>query len=258
MFDSGVGGLSIARAVRELMPKVPITYVSDSAWFPYGMRSRGQIAERSETIARYLIERGARVIVVACNTASNAAIVRLRKRFDLPFVGIEPAVKVASDSGTYRRVGVLCTIVTAGGPRYQHLLNRVAQGLEVFTVASRHLAGLVEQGGDARPEAGALVAQEIKPLLDAQVEVIVLGCTHYAFLADLIQRQAGVPVLEPSMAVARQVQRVYPTNDREPIVGSSLTIQSLDLHTTGPMEPLREFVERHRLGPATVTAVELG
>jgi glutamate racemase len=236
MFDSGVGGLSVARAVRRRVPWADVHYLSDSAWFPYGAKEPAALAERTEAITRFLLAQGARIVVVACNSASGAAIRHLRARFELPFVGVEPAVKVAADSGK-ARVGVLCTAVTAQAARYQQL---------------------VERGEAKGPGARAVVARELAPLLDARVEAVVLGCTHYAFLAELVEELAGVPVLEPSDAVARQAERVYlaelarrsetPERSRE---------GSLRVFTTGDVLALSAFLREYALDSSEPRQIEL-
>jgi len=254
LFDSGVGGLAIARAVRQRMPRLDMAYVSDAAWFPYGEKAPHALADRTAEIVRFLVRQGARLVVVACNSASGAAIVELRRRFDIPFVGVEPAVKVAADSDHIRRVGVLCTEVTAGGDRYRGLVERVAGGAEVVTAPSRVLAPLVEAGRQAAPEARALVAREIRPLLDAGVQAIALGCTHYAFLQPLVEELSGLPVLEPSAAVARQVERVLRQLAPEALAGSGRSL----LYTSGSLAALDRFVEQQGLQGAAARPMTLG
>lgn len=256
MFDSGVGGLSVLLAVRRLMPGAGITYVADSAWFPYGDREPGALAERTASITRFLLGRGARTVVVACNTASGAAIAHLRQSFTVPFVGVEPAVKVAADSDTMGRIGVLCTPLTARAERYHSLVERVARGKEVITAASDSLAGLVERGEHLRPGFEEVVARELQPLLAARVEAVVLGCTHYAFLADTVRRLTGLPVLEPSAAVARQVQRIHQATPGLRAAGEP---PRSALFTTGSVDDLVRFCSYHEgLADLPVEQLELG
>jgi len=254
LFDSGVGGLSILLAIREQLPGTSLVYVADSAWFPYGQRRPAEIRERARQITRFLTHAGARLIVVACNSASNAAIVSLRAEFPLPFVGVEPAVKVAAERGPAGRIGVLCTAVTAQGERYQTLVERVAGDQEVVTVASARLAALVERGEEDGPAARRIIAEEVQPLLEAEVGTIVLGCTHYPFLAGTIRQLTGLPVLEPSAAVARQAARLWreqvPPGD-EPHPGR------IALYATGDPDALRRFCQRHGI-PGEVRPLDLG
>lgn len=250
MFDSGVGGLSVARSLRALMPTVDLAYLADSAWFPYGEKSPEALVERTSGVVRFLLEQGARLIVVACNSASGAAIVELRRRFALPFVGVEPAVKVAADAGA-RRVGVLCTGVTAGAGRYHALVERVAGGMEVITAPSAELAGLVERGEQDSAAGRALVASELAPLLEAKVDALALGCTHYAFLGPLVTELSGLPVLEPSAAVARQAKRLYEALQPPARPGSGHSL----LFTTGDVHALGAFVERHGIHATALAAV---
>ena len=252
LFDSGVGGLCILRAVQRHIPEADLVYVADSAWFPYGSKQPAEIQARTETITRFLIDQGARLVVVACNSASGAAIVRLRERFDIPFVGVEPAVKVAVDKGGMSRIGVLCTEATADAVRYQHLLDRVTKGMEVITISSSGLASLVERGEDLQPSASAVVAAELHPLMKAGVDAVVLGCTHYAFLKGLMEELSGLPVLEPSGAVARQVARRYPSS-----AGTSARGRLL-VYTTGLLRDLRAFVEGHGMEGLQLRKLDLG
>ncbi len=252
MFDSGVGGLSVARAVRGLMPTIPLVYVGDSAWFPYGSRRPEELEARTKAITRFLLDKGAEVVVVACNTASGAAIEALRATFDVPFVGVEPAVKVAADAGRYSRVGVLCTETTAAGPRYQRLVERFSDGLEIVTSPSRILAGMVERGEDLDHGSDPLLMDELADLSRSGVQAVVLGCTHYAFLRDRISDLTGLDVLEPSDAVARQVRRVYPGD--VPAVGS---VEVMEVFTTGDVAEMERFIEMRDLGPARVQHLTL-
>ncbi|MBM4320112.1 MAG: glutamate racemase [Deltaproteobacteria bacterium] len=254
MFDSGVGGLSVLLAVRRLLPGAALVYVADSAWFPYGSREPPALAERTAAITRFLLGEGARLVVVACNSASGTAITHLRATFPIPFVGVEPAVKVAVDSGTMGRIGVLCTPMTARAERYHDLVARVARSREkeVVTVASEVLAGVVERGEHLLPGIAEVVERELQPLLQAQIDAVVLGCTHYAFLAGLVRQLSGLPVLEPSFAVARQVQRLYglaaPSDE-----GASV------IYTTGDVGRLAAFCREHEgLADLPVRRLELG
>ncbi len=213
IFDSGAGGLAILREINRLLPNAHTTYLADTAAFPYGGKSPEFVIERCTKITQLLIERGANVIVVACNTATVVAIEHLRAQFaKFPFVGVEPAVKVAAANGSPGPIAVLMTANTAAGKKYAALVERVAGGRAVRPVVIEMLAAVVEDGSYLRPEVAAEIRRRVKAELGdlPPGSQLVLGCTHYIFLKDLLQEAlgAGVEILEPSAAVAKQVRRV--------------------------------------------------
>lgn len=211
VFDSGVGGLTVLREVIRQLPAWDTLYLADSAHCPYGPRPPEEIQRLSEGIARFLLQRGARCIVVACNTASAAALTYLRERFPgVPFVGMVPAVKPAVALTKSGKVGVLATPATLGGRLLGEVVGRYAGGVRVVSRACPGLVERIEEGDLEGPATEALVRRYVEPLVREGVDVIALGCTHYPFVAPLIQRVAGpaVRLLDPSEAVARQVGRV--------------------------------------------------
>ncbi len=211
VFDSGVGGLSVLRALLQQVPDESYLYVADSANCPYGPRGNQEILRLSEGIARYLVGGGAKAVVVACNTASAAALAHLRATFpQTPFVGMVPAVKPAAQVTRSGVVGVLATPATFGGRLYEEVVEQHANGVRVLSMACPGLVERVEEGDLDGPETVALLRQCLTPLLDAGADTIVLGCTHYPFLAPVIRALVGtgVALLEPSEAVARQTARV--------------------------------------------------
>jgi len=215
VFDSGVGGLSVLREIKRLLPSEDLIYFADSAYVPYGSRSAAWIRERSEAIVKFLVGEGAKAVVVACNTASVAALSHLRERFALPIVGMVPAVKPAVAATRSKRVGVLATETTINGDSFAELLRRFADGVAVQTVVGAGLVPLVETGDVSSPRAESMVRGYIEPLVEQGADVIVLGCTHYPFLRPLIEGIAGpeVTVLDPAEAVARQTRRVLAQAD---------------------------------------------
>jgi len=211
LFDSGVGGLSVWREVAQELPGLPLLYLADQAHCPYGVRPQAEIRRIAQEIVRWLIAQGAGVVVVACNTASAAALYHLRERFTIPIVGMEPAVKPAVSRTRSGRVGVLATPGTFQGEPYARLLARYAHGVEVIAQPCPGWVEHVEDGCLGGPETMALVARYVRPLCDAGVDELVLGCTHYAFLRPWIEQVAGpgVDVIDPAPAVARQTRRVW-------------------------------------------------
>lgn len=214
VFDSGVGGLSVLREIWAQLPHEHTFYFADTAHCPYGSRSADEIRELSVGIARFLIRRGAKVIVVACNTASAAALHHLRERFSVPIVGMEPAVKPAAERTHTGKVGVIATQVTFQGELFARLVERYANGVDVFTQACPGLVEQVEAGRLDDPETERLLRLYLEPMVQAGIDSLVLGCTHYPFLRDAIQRVAGpkVEIIDPAPAVARQTGRVLQQN----------------------------------------------
>ncbi len=210
VFDSGVGGLSLLAAVHALLPGEDLIYYADSAHFPYGPKPPGEVRARASTITRELLALDAKVIVVACNTATSAAIAQLRTSFDVPFVGFEPALKPAAEQTITGRIALLVTPGTARGDKLAALIDRYGAEVSVRTVPAPGLADRIEHGASDDPETRRMVGELVSPIVEQGVDVIALGCTHYAFARSLIEDAAGagVTVIEPSSAVARQVRRV--------------------------------------------------
>jgi glutamate racemase len=209
VYDSGVGGLTILNRIRGLLPDGDLLYLADQANLPYGDRTLDQVRHLAVDAVQLLIGWGATTVVVACNTASAAALTQLRERFERwSIVGMEPAVKPAADSTRSGVIGVLATAPTFEASRFVDLVGRFADGVEVIALACPGWAAAVEeQWPDGASEA---IRGHLQPLLDTGVDTIVLGCTHYSFLADVIATVAGdgVNVVDPADAVARQTARV--------------------------------------------------
>jgi glutamate racemase len=221
VFDSGVGGLSVLRELRALLPHEHIVYVADSANVPYGTKPPELIRDRSMAIARFLVEeRHARAVVVACNTATAHAVDLLRQSFSsVPFVGMEPAIKPAAAATRRGVVGVLATDATFDGERFANLMKRHAEGIEVLTQSCPGLVEQVEAGDLSGPRTIDLLQRYTAPLLARGADTIVLGCTHYPFLRDTLQGLVGptVTLIDTAGAVARQTARVLADRpDRDP------------------------------------------
>lgn len=213
VFDSGIGGLSVLREIHRLLPAHPTVYVADQGHLPYGPRPQSEILAFSDAITRYLLEQSARVIVIACHTASAAALYTLRERYpDVPFVGMEPAVKPAVEQTRTGVVGVLSTLTTAQGALYQRVLERYASGARVITQVAPELVRMAEEQSQDTPQAQAVLERILRPLLEGGADEIVLACTHFPFLAEAIQAIVGphVRLVDPGPAVARQTARLWP------------------------------------------------
>ncbi len=210
VFDSGVGGLAVLAEMRRLLSGEDVVYYADTAWFPYGPRPAAEIRDRCDVIARELIALGAKLIVVACNTATSAAITHLRETFDVPFVGMEPALKPAAEQTRTGKIALLVTPGTARGEKLALLIDRHGAAVDVRVIEAPGLADRVESSDIDSAGTAALLRQYLAPLRGSGVDVLALGCTHYAFLRPQIEREVGdeIAVIEPSAAVARQVARV--------------------------------------------------
>lgn len=216
IFDSGVGGLSVLRAIRRQLPHESIIYLADQANVPYGSRSLEQVRQFSERITRFLLKQNAKIIVVACNTASAAALIYLRQVFpNVSFVGMEPAVKPAAESSQSGVVGVLATPATFQGALYASVIERFAQGVTVLQHTCPGLVTQIEAGHLDTEETRAILLDALQPMIAQGIDTIVLGCTHYPFVIPIIQEIVGpkVNVIDPAPAVARQVERVLTANN---------------------------------------------
>ena len=223
IMDSGVGGLSVFREIRRLLPSEHYVYYSDSANCPYGEKDPEFIRERCREIARLMVSRGADAMVIACNTATAAAISMLRSEFSMPFIGMEPAVKPAALGTRTGVIGVLATAGTLKGSNYLKLKSDVQDGIRVVEHVGSGFVELVEGGELDGTHAEATVADSLRPLLAAGADVIVLGCTHYPFLLPVLEKVAGpgVRFIDPAPAVARHLldilaQKGIATDDARP------------------------------------------
>lgn len=210
-FDSGVGGTCILRAFQKLCPDVATDYLADSAHCPYGNRPPEEIVRLSVANTEELLRRGCGVIVVACNTATAAAIDHLRARYPaIPFVGIEPALKPAALKSKTGVVGVLATAGTFHGRLYNETKARFAKNVTVLAVVADEFVTLVERGETSGEKVERIVRAKIEPLLKAGADRLVLGCTHFPHLKPVIERICAgrAEVIDPSDAVARQIRRV--------------------------------------------------
>ncbi len=216
VFDSGVGGLSILEALRHLLPAEDVLYFADQAHVPYGPRSLEEVGRFSLGVARFLLASDAKLIVVACNTASAAALKGLRESLpQVPFVGMEPAVKPAAGVTRSGHIGVLATPVTFQGQLFASLVERYGEGLDIHPATAPGLVERIESGDLTSQSTRKILADAVEPLLEAGIDTLVLGCTHYPFIIPLLEEIAGpgVEVINPAPAVARQTRRLLESDD---------------------------------------------
>jgi glutamate racemase len=240
VFDSGVGGLSVLREIRAQRPAENVIYVADQGHVPYGPRSIDQVRGFTFGVARFLIAQGVKLIVVACNTASAAALHPLREAFPaMPFVGMEPAVKPAARDTQTGVIGVIATAATFQGELFASVVGRFAQGIRVETLACPEFVTLAEAGETDTPRARAIVHQRLAPLLAAGIDQLVLGCTHFPFLKTIIQAEIGpgVTLVDPSPAVARQTGRVL---DERGLINTGRDPGAVVYYTSGDPAAFRQ------------------
>ncbi len=237
LFDSGLGGLGVAREVRVRLPRHDLVYVADRARAPYGRRALSEVRGYAEEITHHLLSEGAELIVVACNSASAVSLHHLRRLYpDVPFVGMEPAVKPAIAVSRQGTIGVLATAATFQGELFSALIDRYGSGSQIVTRVCDGWVELVEAGHTTGVEVEREVRRHLQPLLEAGADTLVLGCTHYPFLEPVIRSIAGpdVTIIDPAPAVARQVERLA----GEPGAGT------LRLQVTGPVAGVADLMEQ--------------
>jgi glutamate racemase len=242
IFDSGVGGLSVLRAIREQMPAETVIYFGDQGHVPYGSRSVAQIQRFSEGITRFLLDRAAKIIVVACNTASAAALKHLRGTFPgIQFIGMEPAVKPAAERTQTGRVGVLATPATFQGALYASVVERFANGVELFQDTCPGLVQQIEEGNLRGEGTRQILEAALLPMLEHNIDTVVLGCTHYPFVIPLIQEIVGekIRVIDPAPAVAKQTGRLL---EEQGMRNMSALRGSVRFYTSGDPDALRSLL----------------
>lgn len=207
VFDSGVGGLSVLREIATLLPSESLLYVADSGHVPYGEKTADYIRQRSRSITEFLLDQGAKAIVVACNTATAAAVADLREHYSVPIIGMEPAVKPAAAATRSGVVGVLATTGTLQSARFAALLDRFAGSVTVVTQPCPGLVELIEAGELDGPRMTELLLAYTAPLIDAGCDTLILGCTHYPFVRPALERMLPehIKLIDTGAAVARQV-----------------------------------------------------
>jgi glutamate racemase len=240
IFDSGVGGISVLRSLLEILPRHDVIFLADQAHVPYGRRPLEEVLAFSFEITRWLLDKGCAEIIVACNTASAAALHELRGAFpDVPFVGMEPAVKPAAEQTQSGVVGVIATPATFQGELYSSVIERFANHVTVMENTCPGLVEEIEAGHLQGAETRRILEKALRPMLDKGIDTVVLGCTHFPLVIPLIQEITGpnVRVIDPAPAVARQAVRVLPR-----MIPSKTDKRLIDAYTTGQPEKLCELI----------------
>ena len=239
VFDSGSGGLSVLREIRKILPDERYIYFSDNAYCPYGEKTAEFVTARSRAVTDLLLSKGASSVVVACNTATAAAIASLRAEYEIPFVGMEPAVKPAASGTRNGIVGVLATAGTLKAAKYLNTKGQYADAVRIVERVGQGFVELVESLDLDSPHAESVVRASLEPLLDAGADTIVLGCTHYPFLLPLMQRIApsDVRFIDPAPAVARRLADVLNTSG----IALSDARPGVELMASGPDTTLKKL-----------------
>ncbi len=251
VFDSGVGGLSVLREIRRELPSERLLYVADSGNAPYGDKPETFIVARSRAIAAFLCDAGATSLVVACNTATAAAVDALRSTYAMPIVGIEPGVKPAVQYTRSGVIGVLTTTRTAASERFRKLVERHQGVARVVVQPCPGWVELVERGALDGPETRRLVAEYVDPLCSEGADVMVIGCTHYGFLMPVIRDIAGshATLIDPAPAVARHLRnRLQAAGLTTPLTGDA----AVDIWTSAFPDQTRDLIARLWETPSSV------
>lgn len=247
VFDSGLGGLSVWRAIRAELPGESLIYFGDGLNCPYGSKSPEEIRHLTQGAIEWLIEQGVKLIVVACNTATAAGIGKMRELYpDIPFVGMEPAVKPASLSTESGVVAVLATEASFEGDLYKNTALKYGRDITILPVAGKGFVELVENDMEDTPQAFETVSRIVEPLLAEGADRIVLGCTHYPFLRHVVERVAegsGAEIIDPAPAVARQVARLLDQHGMRAGKGHK---PMYEFHTAGGDDYLRRLIAKSR------------
>jgi glutamate racemase len=244
MFDSGVGGLSVLRALRSALPDEDVLYLADQAHIPYGPKSKERIREFAFEITRFLLDQRAKLIVVACNTASAAALHALREGFpSVSFVGMEPAVKPAAETTRTGKVGVLATPTTFSGDLYASVVERFAQHVAIYKSTCAGLVEEIEAGNLDTPKTRKILDEALAPMLDAGIDTVVMGCTHYPFVIPLIEGITGpdVRTIDPAPAIARQTRRLL---EGEGLLNPNESPGKMTFYTSGDVQNLADILPK--------------
>lgn len=248
VFDSGVGGLTVLKELKLLLPNHSFIYFADTQNCPYGSKGHDEIIRLSKTITDFLIQQGCAVIVVACNTATAAAIDYLRATYSIPFVGMEPAVKPAALSTSTKSIGILATKGTISGRLYKETSTRYASNINIHYQIGKGLVELVEQGKSQSDEARELLKCYINPMLKENIDHLVLGCTHYPFYIPILKEilPKNVMIDNPAPAVAMQLARVL-SKLEENTIGNKNTknnYPSFTFYSSGDISTLQKLVNQ--------------
>lgn len=242
IFDSGIGGLWILKHLREALPLYNYVFVGDQGHVPYGNKSNSEIREFSEKITEFLIKKGSKIIVIACNTASAAALKYLREKFpEVVFVGMEPAVKPASEMTHTKKIGILATPGTFGGELFSSSVDKYANGIEIFKNTCDGLVSEIEKGDWKSREIKKILEKAIYPMLEEETDVIVLGCTHYPLVIPTIEEivKYKAKIIDPTPSIVSRVKKIV-SNENSSITKNETG--HLEIYTSGDPNKMERIV----------------
>lgn len=254
IFDSGVGGTSIWKEIHKLMPNEDTIYLADSKNAPYGEKTKDQILQLSIKNTELLLDKGCKLIVVACNTATTNAIGYLRKNYDVPFIGIEPAIKPAALQSRSKTVGVLATKGTLTSDLFHSTARNHAEDITVIEQVGTGLVSLIEAGEAYSEETKGLLKQYMDPMLERGMDCLVLGCTHYPYLIPVLREilPAHIKIIDSGEAVARQTLAVLKQND---LLKTSTTSEMHQFYTNVDIGVLGNFL-KHTKAPLQIAYLD--
>ncbi|MGD8909889.1 MAG: glutamate racemase [Chromatiales bacterium] len=243
IFDSGIGGLTVLRHIREQMPTESLIYVADRGHLPYGSKTNEFIQSRAIAISEFLLSQPVKAIVIACNTATAASVHTLRERYDLPIIGMEPGVKPAIQQSRNGIIGILATEGTLGSGKFRILLERHANGSDVFIKPCHGWVEHIETGNRSGTITRGIIEETVAPLLAKGIDTLVLGCTHYPFLMENIREVAGdeILIIDTGLAVATHLQHRLAEND---LLCDPSSTPEVSFWCSGPHEEMRELLTR--------------
>ncbi|WP_299106934.1 glutamate racemase [uncultured Winogradskyella sp.] len=237
IFDSGIGGTSIFKEIHALLPNENCIYLADSVNAPYGNKSKEEIVELSVKNTEFLINKGSKIIVVACNTATTNAIDFLRENYNIPFIGIEPAIKPAALNTKTKAIGILATKGTLSSQLFHKTTDLYASGIKVIEQVGEGIVPLIESGKVDSGQMQLLLERYLKPMLEQNIDFLVLGCTHYPYLIPMLSKMlpSEVEIIDSGLAVAKQTQSVLASND---LLNSSVSKPRIKLFSNGDVSVL--------------------
>jgi glutamate racemase len=242
IFDSGVGGLSVWQEIDSLLPDESVVYYADNANCPYGEKTRDEVIRHSEKVTRFLIDKGCKIIVIACNTATSQAIDYLRKTFDIPFIGIVPAMKPASINSKTGVIAILATAGTLKSKKFNETKQEFSGKTEIILVEGGELVDIVENGLQGTKQSEEILHKYLDPLIEKHIDHLVLGCTHFPFLIEDIKKITGNRVIldNPASAIAKRTKFIL---ENEGLTASSENNKQVDFFSSGNIGTLKSMVE---------------
>tara|TARA_B100001173_G_scaffold151587_1_gene131456 strand:- start:78 stop:881 length:804 start_codon:yes stop_codon:yes gene_type:complete len=242
IFDSGIGGISVMLNIQSLLPNESLVYIADSFYAPYGLKSNSIILERSKVIINYLIKKEfVKMIVIACNTATASSIKELRQIYKIPIIGMEPAIKPATKSTTSKKVGILATNGTLESTKFAALLEIYSGDIKFYTQPCPGLVEIIEQGKINDLSTKILIKKYLDSFIKNKVDTVVLGCTHYIFIRELIQEIIGpnVEVIDTGLAVAKQVKNKLESHSLQ----NNLKEKDYSIYTNSNNPNMKEIIK---------------